>query len=876
MFPPPPAGLSELMSSEKKDKNRHKISWPVIHKYGYNFENFATKSEENDKVGHSPHSDRDHLPDYLQAGEDLPFFGPLKFAQSLGLQFLITRLTIQNDEIQVRATRHDGLSVYFIISAPMKHLQNGPFQWRGGRFWYTDSSLSFSEFENVGTTIAKILDQAIGKASPDTRWQDWHREAMLNTTPNKLSEMLDSPFINQKEDGTLSVRLDPPSSSRKPFTFHSRPIFDLLVLLKSSRSRKVILICEQPIVLSHAIRYMKILALRGIGNIILKLPFRILLSSKIKAYLQSFQSLFILMIDYHEGLMPNPQKDPPIPFSAVITNYLQAGFQLMVRVMVNKNILEELALSFTTHEQWSKGAQNRIRFSLDLREQDVNELPPPDSLIPLLTDVLDGATEHNLPIRIRPPASPPLCMLPDHLFHFEILWHSDDNLKPDGKAVTLDKDACTTCLLNKSCPGIWEKYLLRYGMPKLSSFERTNSIHHSNNQDCIKASTSMSNWEKRAKALLIDQPGSNLELGHMIPLGDELAERCIMPWNRIHFSPPHELSPCGFLDILNLKKTRSTNIIHLWNGPIFTAARRSLACGTTETQCPTECPYYVSKGSILSDMTLYGGSRKFVEHQITRVKEIIDGRDVISGTPMEIVFTPTTYCNYDCLMCTCGELGTREDVLPKQFYTQLVGLLDTIRILDISGGEPLASPIFREFLPKLEFSRYPHLRISMPTNGSLLTPKILDRMENIPFEMLKISLNASTAETYKLVNRGLSFARIRNNLKDLLRRREEGRFSGHIYYGMVLLRSNIHEIRTFIEMARNDNVDPEILLPRFNRNNQSIFIDTEAMEKASELLEQAADDETAQGRVNNAQQLRLHSNLLQKRLQSGILKPIPD
>ena len=245
---------------------------------------------------------------------------------------------------------------------------------------------------------------------------------------------------------------------------------------------------------------------------------------------------------------------------------------------------------------------------------------------------------------------------------------------------------------------------------------------------------------------------------------------------------------------------RAPDVAALWNGPAQRAFRRALAGEGHPATCLSTCPILAGGSHTPDRFVLRGGTAAFVDHQIEVAEDLLAGRETVRGGPLELELPPTTFCNYDCLMCEWGDEGTLEDELPAAFYAGLAPLLPGLSRLEASGGEPLASPAFRAFLEGLDRAALPDLEVGLVTNGSYLAPKVLDGLAHVPFSTLTVSLNAATAGTYETVNRGLPFARARAILDDLLSRRRAGTLACGITYSLVILEANRHEIRAFAEL----------------------------------------------------------------------------
>jgi len=120
----------------------------------------------------------------------------------------------------------------------------------------------------------------------------------------------------------------------------------------------------------------------------------------------------------------------------------------------------------------------------------------------------------------------------------------------------------------------------------------------------------------------------------------------------------------------------------------------------------------------------------------------------MTNAPRLIAWELTAGCNLNCVHCRgastssvpAGELTTDE---AKHFIDEVVGLGKPILIL--SGGEPLTRP------DVFEIARYgtdAGLRVVLATNGTLLTPEIVEKLRAAGVQRLSISIDGATAKTH--------------------------------------------------------------------------------------------------------------------------------
>jgi len=66
---------------------------------------------------------------------------------------------------------------------------------------------------------------------------------------------------------------------------------------------------------------------------------------------------------------------------------------------------------------------------------------------------------------------------------------------------------------------------------------------------------------------------------------------------------------------------------------------------------------------------IMNGSPRFVENQLWMAEDIAERREVTRARPTKISICPSTYCNYDCIMCDHGRTPRRE--LPPEIWDEL-------------------------------------------------------------------------------------------------------------------------------------------------------------------------------------------------------------
>lgn len=130
-------------------------------------------------------------------------------------------------------------------------------------------------------------------------------------------------------------------------------------------------------------------------------------------------------------------------------------------------------------------------------------------------------------------------------------------------------------------------------------------------------------------------------------------------------------------------------------------------------------------------------------------------------------------CNGRCGICPYSytiHLQQREvmdDAVYSKIVAECAGEGDLQEFVPMSKNEPLLDPKLEARVAEFKAAAAPHQVVEIVTNGSALTPARFARLAESGVDLISISLNAATEETYKKVKQGLSWQRVRRNVEAL-------------------------------------------------------------------------------------------------------------
>lgn len=190
------------------------------------------------------------------------------------------------------------------------------------------------------------------------------------------------------------------------------------------------------------------------------------------------------------------------------------------------------------------------------------------------------------------------------------------------------------------------------------------------------------------------------------------------------------------------------------------------------------------------------------------------GRAVVDGWPIMVVFEFTGACNLHCFMC--GFEMLRDD-LRTQGRTKFTLPVETFRVIaekafpHISivnptvSGEPLMLPYFDELLDHAD--RF-YCKLALFSNGTLLSGERLEKL--MPhLASLTISFDGATKETFEHIRTGAKFDQVKRNVANFAKLRRDLGLQDQIdfEFNVTLLRENVGELPRIVEIAAANDVD---------------------------------------------------------------------
>jgi radical SAM protein with 4Fe4S-binding SPASM domain len=178
----------------------------------------------------------------------------------------------------------------------------------------------------------------------------------------------------------------------------------------------------------------------------------------------------------------------------------------------------------------------------------------------------------------------------------------------------------------------------------------------------------------------------------------------------------------------------------------------------------------------------------------------------VFSAPVHVQIEHTTFCNLRCPQCPREEYLTGP---PKHMkfddYKKIVTFLSP-RAITLNGlGEGLCHP---DVFSMIAYAKERGIAINTTTNATALPRDYLENLFSCRLDLLNISVDAATPDTYRAVRGSDSFGRVLDAVKAVTgRKKDRGILTPEIRLCFVIQNANVHEMALFYDLAREVGAD---------------------------------------------------------------------
>ena len=182
-------------------------------------------------------------------------------------------------------------------------------------------------------------------------------------------------------------------------------------------------------------------------------------------------------------------------------------------------------------------------------------------------------------------------------------------------------------------------------------------------------------------------------------------------------------------------------------------------------------------------------------------------------------------CNLKCIMCPYPRMKRKKELMSMDLFKKIINDASELDI-DIVYIQQQSEP----FIDKYIFERIKYIRDKLPnakiiaySNGLALTKEIRDKILENPPDIIKFSFDGATKETYESIRVNSNFEIVVDNIKSLVKERNEKGVKLCIETYFTVLPNNKHEAQDFVKMWKGIT-DSQQLYPGDSRENEKFSL----------------------------------------------------
>ena len=175
----------------------------------------------------------------------------------------------------------------------------------------------------------------------------------------------------------------------------------------------------------------------------------------------------------------------------------------------------------------------------------------------------------------------------------------------------------------------------------------------------------------------------------------------------------------------------------------------------------------------------------------------------VKTRPLHFQLEPATGCNLACQTCQVPNREDRRNMTLEQFQ-HIFDQIQPIKVALSGAGEPFFNP---ELIPIIRYARDNGASVLTTTNFTTVSQK-LEAIVDSGLDLIKISLDAASPETYHRIRGGDFYGRITEDIKRLQEiKKQRNSATPFVRLQFVLQSDNLDEIVPMVAVARELRAD---------------------------------------------------------------------
>ncbi|MBU1912877.1 MAG: radical SAM protein, partial [Candidatus Omnitrophica bacterium] len=172
----------------------------------------------------------------------------------------------------------------------------------------------------------------------------------------------------------------------------------------------------------------------------------------------------------------------------------------------------------------------------------------------------------------------------------------------------------------------------------------------------------------------------------------------------------------------------------------------------------------------------------------------------VPPAPLHIDIELTNFCNLKCVFCQTNHMKRPKGMMSMETFIRIIDECRNIGVDSVKlslWGEPTLN---KKFMHMVRYARdNSSLILQLNTNANTMTPAISRGIVEAGLDMMTISVDGITKETYEKLRKLGNYERLMRNINGLLKaKKEAGSSMPYITLQIIQTKENIHEVKSFV------------------------------------------------------------------------------
>ncbi|MCP4154478.1 MAG: radical SAM protein [bacterium] len=206
---------------------------------------------------------------------------------------------------------------------------------------------------------------------------------------------------------------------------------------------------------------------------------------------------------------------------------------------------------------------------------------------------------------------------------------------------------------------------------------------------------------------------------------------------------------------------------------------------------------------------------KLIKNRIKLLKSYWKKEAISRGFPVEIAIEITNHCNADCIMCPRQKMTRKKGFMELNLFKKIVEEIKeyTEFVFLHLAGEPLLHP---ELKKMITYCKEAGLKTALSTNAIVLDQEKSAALIDSPLDMVVLSLDGVTKETYEKIRKKANFETTHQNINYFLELKSKAKKGPYAMIQLIYQKENFSEAKEFYAKWKKSAADVVRIKPYLN------------------------------------------------------------